>query len=561
MAKGKGRDDFLGDFFGDRPGGPPKSKSQAGETRDSKFTIVHDKWDDYDYQAVHEEVKSFGVAEKDLRKVAGELAPPAMADEFFSLVKSIPRLRPNREIRPSFQINATVMDEQMKLAAYEALRAHSVGDPIGTALAAVTMEPHLEVLYDKLKEEKKMADELEKAMQDYRDAEAEGKSVDEMIADAQANGSGEGEGGESMEDMQAQKARIAEQMEMLRKQIEDGAQELQEALGDQASNIRQAISAGLKEALDEAEGGEAMGQAWGLEPGGLKRMNPAQRLELARRLKTDKFKRLAELIGPMMRLAWAEQNKKINTVPEEVYDVELGRDLSHMLPIEYLYLNSPELRIDWMRRYSEHSLYQYALRGNEKVAKGGIIFCEDGSGSMSGEPEIWSKAVGLALLHVAKTQKRPFTGIHFGGTGEFKSFEFDTSGKEYKSKTFYRRDTPNEITLEGVDSVMDFAETFFGGGTDFVTPLSRALEQLQAEHDRYGAVKGDIVFVTDGYCGVDDAWLKKFKEEQDRLGFRVFGVVIGGSAAEPLLTICDGRVATVNDLMSGEDVRHLFNSI
>ena len=50
-------------------------------------------------------------------------------------------------------------------------------------------------------------------------------------------------------------------------------------------------------------------------------------------------------------------------------------------------------------------------------------------------------------------------------------------------------------------TVMDLAEYFPGGGTDFQRPLDAALECLQ--HARFK--KGDVIFITDGECQVATA--------------------------------------------------------
>jgi uncharacterized protein with von Willebrand factor type A (vWA) domain len=533
--------EFLNEFF--------RTPKKTKKNQDNKYAIKHDRWDLDDYRRIHSEVKDFSVAEKDLTKIAGAPGSAAMADEFFSLVKAIPQLQDPKTLRPSHVINHMLQREQMKLPQYHTLRAHSVGDPIGTALSTVSMEPHLEVIYDKLKGQQEEAQRLEEMMQEYAEQEDDKHDLDEMISDALASGNQE-----QAQNFQDQKNLIEEAQERLREQIEQGYQDLQQDVESQAQGIRSAMGRALNEAVEDAERNDALNTAWGLDPGTLQRMPAEKRVE---------FQKLAELIGPMMRLAWAEQARKVNNVPEEIYDVELGNDLAHMLPMEYLYLNNPVLRMDWLRRYADHSLQQYKLRGNEKVAKGGIIFCEDGSGSMGGEPEVWAKAVGLALLHIAKSQNRPFTGIHFGSPNEAETFDFNT---ETKDKSFHMTESGTYLNspqeFEGVEAVLRFAEIFFGGGTDFVTPLSISLDRLREQFSKDGAVKGDIVFVTDGACGVPDAWLQEFKEEQARLGFRVFGIVIGNhTRTEPLNTICDGKVLTVSDLMSGNDISQIFTEI
>jgi uncharacterized protein with von Willebrand factor type A (vWA) domain len=186
------------------------------------------------------------------------------------------------------------------------------------------------------------------------------------------------------------------------------------------------------------------------------------------------------------------------------------------------------------------------MRGTEKVGKGGIIFCMDNSGSMGGDREIWAKATGLACMSIAKEQKRSFIGFHFGSRHELMKFDFSK---------------PELMTF---DRVIDYAEFFFGGGTDFVRPLTESLKILQAEEREKGVVEGDIVFVTDGACAVPPQFMTDFKAEQERLNFKVWGVLIGSASqrkSEPLWTICDHNVVTISDLLSADPVRDMFRDL
>jgi uncharacterized protein with von Willebrand factor type A (vWA) domain len=94
--------------------------------------------------------------------------------------------------------------------------------------------------------------------------------------------------------------------------------------------------------------------------------------------------------------------------------------------------------------------------------------------------------------------------------------------------------------------------------TDFQTPLSKALEVLQAQHDKYGATRGDIVFITDGICQVSPEFMKHFLAERDRLDFRVWGMVIGATVGEPLTTLCNGDTFQLTDLTDGSEIDTLF---
>jgi uncharacterized protein with von Willebrand factor type A (vWA) domain len=515
---------FLEDFFQD----PLATKVD----KKSKNTILHDQWDREDYLSILSEMKEFSKAEDRLTD-AVKTGSSAMADTFFGLLKANPELKDAKHVRPSYMLNHKVMSEAINLKEFEELRLYSVNDEIATGLSCVSMEPELEVLFDKLKHQQENAEKIEKMMLDYQQLAEEAFDAESSLDELSSN--------EDSTDYQEQIARIQEQMEELRKKIESSSEEFESETSDE---VQVAVSGMMKNALSEAkESSEAL-DAWGLEPGQIQKLPAETRMRLAEKMKTKKFKRMAELIGYMQRFAMTEQSRKIVHARDEVYDLEFGDDISNILPTELLFLDEEDLEYDFWRKFTERNLLQYKLRGTEKQAKGSIIFNEDGSGSMTGDREIWAKAVGLALLAIAKKQNRSFHGIHFGGVGQIKMFDF------------------SDIKQTSIEDVIKFAETHFGGGTDFVTPLSKSLDLLREEYDKTGKVSADIVFCTDGQAGVPANWLEAFKKEQERLNFKVYGIVIGGShKSEPLNTICDGRVWSIKDLASGDDVKDIFNII
>src|SRR5207245_9845248 len=82
------------------------------------------------------------------------------------------------------------------------------------------------------------------------------------------------------------------------------------------------------------------------------------------------------------------------------------------LPPEPLPLHHPVLHRDFARGLIEGRLRSCAVRGDER-GRGPMIVCLDGSGSMAGDKEIWSKAVALTLLEIARRQRRLFRFICF----------------------------------------------------------------------------------------------------------------------------------------------------
>src|SRR5262249_13829447 len=145
----------------------------------------------------------------------------------------------------------------------------------------------------------------------------------------------------------------------------------------------------------------------------------------------------------------------------ELYAVGVGAELSRLLPHELLALRHPILRRDFARRFLDAQLLQYALQAIDEKGKGPMVVCIDGSSSMAGDKEIWSKAVSLTLLDIAQRQRRLFRSICFAAA-DMPLQVLDLN--------------PRQRYLADMNKVFQLAEYFPGGGTDFQKPLSAALQ-------------------------------------------------------------------------------------
>src|SRR5439155_502145 len=81
------------------------------------------------------------------------------------------------------------------------------------------------------------------------------------------------------------------------------------------------------------------------------------------------------------------------------------------------------------RRLVEGRLLSYSLRGVDERGRGPMIVCLDGSGSMAGDKVIWSKAVALTLLEIARRQRRLFRFICFS-SADTPLFTLDLNPRE-----------------------------------------------------------------------------------------------------------------------------------
>lgn len=288
----------------------------------------------------------------------------------------------------------------------------------------------------------------------------------------------------------------------------------------------------LEEAAEESE-------RWGLTLGTGYRSPAGQKLELGRRLAgNEKLKKLARMVGRMKFHALALRKKIFERSSEEVLEVERGDSLNRLLPHELLSLHHPLLRKDFHRRFLDQELLQYSLRGNEEKGKGPMVVCLDGSSSMAGDKEIWSKAVTLTLLEIARRQRRLFRSICFSSE-DMPLQILDMNPKRYEIE---------------IGKVMDLAEYFPGGGTDFQKPLDAALECLKKSRFK----KGDVVFITDGECQVSQEWAEKFRSDKEGLGFSLFSILIdvGPSSLGTLKEFSD-RITTIKQL-TGDEAEDIF---
>lgn len=542
----------------------------------NKYSVKYDKWDWELFCDLLREVRKFSTEHNILHKTV-ENAPELWADAFWSLWKIRPTLNGVEDMKPSHMIDVTVVEALQELEDYASLHQYCRGDHLAATQAAITLRPRIEEIWDKLDKHQQLAKDLEKLQKELMkllqeqiesmpgmpgegEAGGSGSSDEEQEGedseDGQGSGDGEGEGdeegegegdGESDEESDSEgdgdsDSELQKKIDNIEKLIEELEKQMKEERDAQMVNIRKQLSAGVAQALSDQSNMEAVTSlGYGTSDGTLKTMDLDERLELAKKINNDKFKKVAELLGPMQRYMYSARRRKAKDADEEIVDITTGNELDKVVPSEFAKLQHKYARLMFMKDFFGENLPQYELQGTETVAKGEIIVNTDTSGSMHGSREMWAKAVGLALLHLSRQQKRGFFGIHFSNRGQFKEYDF---GKESDFS---------------IDNIVAFAGDNFFGGTDFKTPLERSLLRLQEQHKATGETKADVVFISDGECNIDAAWMKTFKAEQERLDFRVWGVLVGGArTTKSLDEICDGRVISTADIVSGKDLDSIW---
>lgn len=295
------------------------------------------------------------------------------------------------------------------------------------------------------------------------------------------------------------------------------------------SKVRKVAREACGQAAEEADKTNDMIQSisHGSGVGNPKYASPTMKKEIARRLQNNyTMKRIAELAGRMRRIAAAKQKEKTRHGCDEITNITIGDDLSRLIPAEIAKLAHPLLELEFQRKFLERQLLQYQLRGNEKQGKGPIVVCVDESSSMSGERDIWAKAVCLALLYIAQQQNRMFALVHYNRAVTRTDF-------------FEGKSNPSEI--------LDAISYFSGGGTNFMEPLNHAV-QIISNNKAYK--KADVIFITDGSCTIQTDWLELFLRSKEIARFNVTSIVIDGSES-----VCSHFSDTVHflDDVTGDD--------
>ncbi|MEU6676186.1 VWA domain-containing protein [Streptomyces sp. NPDC046925] len=487
-----------------------------------------------------------------LRELAEELsthhacATDLLTDVFLAAYKVSPRLRERADMAPSRLLNHRIAAALMESPDFAELHRETVGDPYAAAMAVLAQAAALRGMLERLRD---AGEQAERADQAQRGAEGAATAVGEALQQAADAAGEDGTVPAAATDAVHRAIADAEAGEAAARQA---ALEAAQALSAAAPAIRTGARKAAAKAAATVREEAALMKAWGVGPGELERMPFDQRARLAERLRTGRLAQWAELIGRFRQMAAGERARKVENATGELVGVTLGNDLSRVIPSELANLGLPGLRAVFAARYAAGELMLYDVQGEQSTGKGAVIACVDTSHSMyvAGPGgitrEAWAKACALALLDQARRAKRDFVGILFAAADKLQVFRFPA-------------DRP-----AGVTQMLDFAETFLGGGTSYQRPLSAAAELLKEEFNDTARMRGDIVMLTDDECDVTEEWTRGWNEAKRLLGFRVFGVAIGapdaagtGSALEAL---CD-NLRSVEDLTDVHAAADLFRVI
>ena len=120
-----------------------------------------------------------------------------------------------------------------------------------------------------------------------------------------------------------------------------------------------------------------------------------------------------------------------------------------------------------------------------------------------------AKALLLAIANILQKENRSLHVLLFGASGELR--EFSMVGK-------------NEAA-----GLLKFLQQGFGGGTDFETPLQRALDIIASQKDYQ---KADVLMISDGDCQLSSTFMSRLKTQKQVLDCMMYSVLCAGVRTE-----------------------------
>ena len=331
-----------------------------------------------------------------------------------------------------------------------------------------------------------------------------------------------------------------------RKQIEQSKQTARERRRDRSSKadpegamrriLRKAVQSAADSAASVANGLNGIKPGLGSAPAAHDHEDTG-RMELAARVMGDpRLQKVMQIAGRLQRQSAAKKLTKGKTGCTTMVGVELGDDLTRVLPSELATMRpGSKLRLLTLARFAERRLQQYKMSGEDPLGRGPITILLDESGSMRGECSEWAAAIALACIGIASREKRSCTVIGFNGSVRY-VVQLDDKGRAWNH-------TGSRIDKLGYGGASDIAihvaTSSPYGGTNFDAPFRRALRMKD------GAIneRADLIFVTDGCATASADIQSQVAEAKKELGLRVFGLTVGGgSLGRDVRQLCDRTI-------------------
>jgi uncharacterized protein with von Willebrand factor type A (vWA) domain len=421
--------------------------------------------------------------------MGNETARDLLMDMFYTCYK--PSTTTKDPVPENRTINAKLIDWLTKGQSWEGSHSETVGRGVVSSYTANLLTEQL--LHD---------EEIRKAMEEQEEAnkkEEEAEQKEQEAEDQMGQGNTP-----AAQQLQKQAKQLRQQAQA---QAQQAGQAIDKKLGTmQAQGIR---AKALKEAKQEAQDVKAQLAAWGLEEGQGSTLSQQDILNLFNEIRGEgKISEIAKLMGRAKGVALKHAVPQTSAVTQ-ITDAGYTRKFLDIYPVQRLQMfdknTHPVIRAKTVAEYAKHGLLG-RIRKTESKENGTLICAVDGSGSMEGQCEVFAKALMMGIMYAGEENGQDWRAFTFGSHRELTKPITSTSSPEAK---------------------MEWAEFMFGGGTDFDTALSYAIEQANSLGEPENA---DILMLTDGQCSVSQRTIDELSSLKQRFGCRLFTILVEGAS-------------------------------
>ena len=229
----------------------------------------------------------------------------------------------------------------------------------------------------------------------------------------------------------------------------------------------------------------------------------------------QKIKEVVKKLGRDYISEYQKSQPKLDRrLNQETFGIHRSNDLLRILPSELLNLDDEDLEYLFYSKLLESNLLTYELIGytteeknyKKKSKKGPVVACLDTSGSMEGRPKLLAKALLYSISKILDEENRSLHVLLFGSYNQIKELCITEKG--------------------GLSKLINFLNQGYNGGTDFETPLRRAVEIIEMEKD---FEKADVLMISDGLCSLTNSFADYLKDERKRLDFSIYTILCAGS--------------------------------
>lgn len=448
------------------------------------------------------------------------------SDIFHAMFKPRPEVIDKGDVYDSLKMEHDILNELASNEKFEKLRNNTAGDIFNSTLSlGAFQDKAYEIIQEwteKSKENQEAMDKMNNAIGKQDELQ---KLLEEMLYDP------------NNQDLKNQANDLNNEINNLNQQVEQSpGMSGNQGLKQQLQNAVNEMEKEVQEAQDALEN-FGMSNKGGTGDGNEIRIPFEQKKRLVEALsKSQKLRQITEQLG-RVRQAVGKVGKKPSKFGQVVCDIGTGNNIKKSLSTEKAKLLDKDLELDFFKRYMDKNLLEYKTQGVEEN-KGPIVICLDLSGSMKGNREHWAKGVSIATLQLAMAQKRDFRCICFCSDVRY---IYDFAKNDYN-----------------LDRMIDFAEYFPGGGTNFERPLIKALESIEESKFK----KADILFITDGEPNnfLSESFKQKFKAVKENKGFMVQSILIGSSNTRYLKEFSD-EIIPLNNLNKNDELVNIFKNM